>query len=365
MPSSDSDVLLEAPVDSDSDVILEPRRRRHIIGTFSEHGPNFLCAVFADRDGHFHIPRHHCRHVIPDIASARYWFLGMLVLTWNLVNSERVSATRKIVKCVHQRIYSKLRPCAWIEYRIADMCTTDPVPIDFGPDVSRHQFMLKATGLVNGSLDIARFVERHSLAVKDFVFLSVQVATCVFNKCAEQLYLLPVLEKVRDWPFSVRPDFGRLRTHIAELGTHDPQPLALSSAMRRAHMPPAVASFLIDPLQYLSFLEATQYLKQLKFLAKASNAMVRALWPEESQAMFADLLNTGFVFPSSQSLARARPQLDSACMLLERVEWNTGRFMRRPGRPRRIHLTADGSPNSGRDIFGIIMDTWHTLFLVF
>jgi hypothetical protein len=86
--------------------------------------------------------------------------------------------------------------------------------------------------------------------------------------------------------------------------------------------------------------------------------MVRALWPEQSQQMLDELMLTGFSFPSKAALLRARPRLDVATMLLERYEWALGMFAKSRGNLASVHMTADGSPNSGRDLFGILMDVF-------
>lgn len=61
---------------------------------------------------------------------------------------------------------------------------------------------------------------------------------------------------------------------------------------------------------------------------------------------------------SKTSLYAGRPRLDVACMLMERREWAIGRWFMTGKRS--THPTLDSSPNSGRDIFGCVLDLFTT-----
>eukprot|EP00959_Pyramimonas_sp_CCMP1952_P148675 3110157-Pyramimonas_sp.AAC.1 len=53
-----------------------------------------------------------------------------------------------------------------------------------------------------------------------------------------------------------------------------------------------------------------RYVKDSKHIADASAAAVRAMWPQESQHMLAELVDNGFEWPSRGTIQRSRPRLD-------------------------------------------------------
>jgi hypothetical protein len=361
MASSSDGGLLEAGSDSDDGAMLDaPVDGRRGPYRMQDHGPNFVVAVFVDREDKSRVSDHMCEYAPRDVSSHRFWFFGLLSMSWVLDIDGSIRAARKLVKGSYQRLYSTQRPAAWVDYCVEDACDTDPVSIEFGPDHPKHLVVIAIGALISQRATLSRFAQRSVGAVTNFMFVSPRVATCIFNRCTSNLYSLPVVGRSRSWPFSVGPSLRSLRRRLAARNQSETvvQPV-VSNLITKAHRPAAVAesSYLTNPLSMLAFLQATQYLKAQRLLDRAANAVVRALWPEDAQTMVNELLQGGFVFPSYNSLCKARPQLDGCAMLLERFEWNLGRFARAPGRIRSIHLTADGSPNSGRDLFGVIMET--------
>ena len=67
--------------------------------------------------------------------------------------------------------------------------------------------------------------------------------------------------------------------------------------------------------------------------------------------MLAELLQSGFHWPSGTTIRRARPRLDIAAMLMTRRFFHTVLQQSFD-----LHLTADSSPVTGMDIFGAEVD---------
>jgi hypothetical protein len=354
--SSSSGVDVLEPGSSSGDVLDAPAITARGLYRLKE-SDLFTCAVFVDRDLACSA-KFPCSHSSPDVSSTQFWFLGLLSVTWTVVLEGIDGRNKKFFAGVQSRIYSNNPPLAWVDYSVNGSSNLNPTPVDFSPDAARGTVVRALNDIIGASAHLVEFASHSGNVVRDYVFISLAFALCLFNKCEIILASLPVLGRARSWPFYSKPSFPAIRRRVADSGASAPSRSAhrpLSRTAMAAHSPSHVVDYSIDPCTYLNFLDATRYLKQLKQIRLASSTCVRALWPEQSQQMLDDLLHTGFVFPSGGSLARARPQLDGCCMLLERFEWNVGRFASRPGNRRSINLTADSSPNSGRDLFGIIM----------
>ena len=89
----------------------------------------------------------------------------------------------------------------------------------------------------------------------------------------------------------------------------------------------------------------------------SGKAMLAAFFPDDSETL-QDMLDNepGCSKFAYESLCKARPRLDIACMLLERREWLQGKW--KSSASRSIHPTIDSSPTSGKDIFGGALDVW-------
>ena len=141
--------------------------------------------------------------------------------------------------------------------------------------------------------------------------------------CQNVLSSIPITGRSRLWPFASKPSRSLLNRTLKAI----PQAMmAIPDKMKHIYLPDVEVNPLICPLKLLGFLEVSKYVKAFSLIRNAASAVVRALWPDDAQQMIADLMATGFTFPSKATLAKARPQLDASAMLCERYEWNYGLF---------------------------------------
>ena len=355
MSSSDSE-LLEAGVSDDD--LLEAALVRPVRGPYrlQTQGVPFLAGVVVDSLLPETLPNHNCTKHPADTSGSRFWFVGIVSIVWQLVLENFSGRKSKIVFGCPRRLHAATPPFAWVDYHITDTCMDAATPLTECDLSTKARRRTSLCSIVDGSQSLRTFARRCSGRLKECVVISPQLAACLFGCCFDLAFSVPVLKMCRGWMFSQRPSFSRVRRHVEAKG--GPASAAPHAKLSRIHTPDGDVTFLIDPCDYLRFLDVTCLLRSSALLAKAANQMVRALWPNECQRMMLQLLQTGFTFPSKNSLLRARPRLDVTSMLLERFEWSLGMFSSVGGPGLSIHMTADGSPNSGRDFFGVLMDVF-------
>ena len=86
--------------------------------------------------------------------------------------------------------------------------------------------------------------------------------------------------------------------------------------------------------------------------------MLEAFFPGEAQDFIDRIDDPDWKAAAYDQLCSARPRLDCACMLMERIEWARGRWSVAKYPRRSIHPTIDSSPTSGRDMFGCVLEVW-------
>jgi hypothetical protein len=315
-PSSDDDVVVQAP---------HLRRR---VPVLRERGGPFVLAVLADTDlSGDTLPKHECTvDQCFAFAGARYWLLGLLSISWDLVRDRASDCKTKVLNGMSKRFRAVDVPFAWVDYVVDARSGLVHVQTALLDLTSRYMVCREIRSLVGASNVLNTFLAGTSLGITEFIVVGPMVGHCFLNGCCQTLTSLPVLQKNIGWPFTSHPNFESVRHHVTSSRESSFVGQPVRHAFRRVHMPVKTCTFLIDPLVYMRFIDATSYIKTFTHIVDAANSMVRALWPGTAQRMVDELLASGFEFPSRPSLARARPRFDAACMGLERADWSCGIF---------------------------------------
>ena len=143
--------------------------------------------------------------------------------------------------------------------------------------------------------------------------------------CQPHLSSIPVGKTTcRDIPFRSRPSVSHLRKHLAARRGSSSTDATIPAAQLKIHCPCKDLRCIKEPVDILNLLDASRYIRAFNLIKNAACAITRALWPDDASEMMDDLMASGFTFPSSTTLAVARPRLDASAMLCERYEWNHG-----------------------------------------
>ena len=351
--SDDSSFIAEAPVDTS---------RTRGPYAIQRNGQPFPCAVLVDTSSAKAASPHECHadSAQDDFGATQFWLVGFLTLCWHLTFDTSFRSCQKFLNGVSSRFQSNTSPSGWVDYDIRDASAYEPAQMHIENTSRRAPVSQVIYRLSEASAAYTMFLAGR--CTKDFIVVSPSVARCIFGKCWGTLCSLPILLRCNNWPFTSRPNFAAVRRRMSSarssVETH------AERIVSRIHRPTDDTTWMVDPLVYMRFLDCSRFVKAFGMIANAADAIVRALWPSKCRVMMDELMASGFEFPSRASLARARPRLDATYMLLERFEWHLGLFAHEEGANRSIHMTADGSPNSGRDIFGILLDlfVWNRFY---
>ena len=89
---------------SDDDVVLDVPQQRRRVSDLTEHGGPFLVAVLVDTECEHVLPRHECFGMNDvDFIAARFWLVGLLTISWNLVRDRAGGCNAKILNGISKR----------------------------------------------------------------------------------------------------------------------------------------------------------------------------------------------------------------------------------------------------------------------
>jgi hypothetical protein len=269
--ASDSSVLFEAG-DSDDSVILEavPVRARRGPYELQTQSSPFLCAIVADPSLTETLSQHECDNVAPELEH-RFYLLGLVSICWHLLLERLPDRRCKVMMGISKRLHATSVPYAWVDYRMHGSCEVQPTLL-LGDLSSNAKKLRSIRSVIEASETLKVFANTCASPVHDFVLLGPQLAACLFGGCIALLFSGPMVQKNRGWPFTHTPSFKRVRVHVESLAA--PTLTRPSAQLARVHAPAGEVSFLIDPMDYLRFLDVTRLLRSAAFLANAAKKTV-------------------------------------------------------------------------------------------
>jgi hypothetical protein len=210
--------------------------------------------------------------------------------------------------------------------------------------------------ILNAIPELRQFSLDQHLVVSDLFEECSEMCVALCSGALRVALWLPLCARVRlSIPFKSKPSCLQ-RSRFFALNASEVPTLTASSQSGQAYAVCPSRSrpthfFAHDPWKVARFIEATSFMKDTSEVEAASCAVLRALFPKDSQVKLDQLEREGFMFPSGSLLRRARPRFDIACMLLSR-RWFHSVFRTSIS----LNITCDASPITGSEIMGALLD---------